>query len=143
MLLYSANLILAAQWQCWEQDVTSLFALSKILGKGQFGTTRVAEEKSTGHIYACKSIAKRKLQYVALSLPTAALANTRFAACAPGSACKPTSPLCYSPCNLSAIASCTLHVPCCKLHLCSVTYQVGYRPRNGRCPFGNRRSAES
>ena len=44
------------------EDVTSLFTLGKVLGKGQFGTTRVAEEKSTGHIYACKSIAKRKLQ---------------------------------------------------------------------------------
>ena len=43
------------------QDVTSLYTLGKILGKGQFGTTRVAEEKATGSIYACKSIAKRKL----------------------------------------------------------------------------------
>ena len=45
------------------EDVNSLFTLGKVLGKGQFGVTRVAEEKSTGSIYACKSIAKRKLQY--------------------------------------------------------------------------------
>ena len=41
--------------------MTQLYSLGKILGKGQFGTTRVAEEKSTGKVYACKSIAKRKL----------------------------------------------------------------------------------
>ena len=34
---------------------------SGVLGKGQFGTTRLAEERSTGRQLACKSIAKRKL----------------------------------------------------------------------------------
>lgn len=43
------------------KDVTQLYTLGKVLGKGQFGTTRVAEEKATSKIYACKSIAKRKL----------------------------------------------------------------------------------
>lgn len=43
------------------QDVTSVFTLGKILGRGQFGTTREAVEKQTGKLYACKSIGKRKL----------------------------------------------------------------------------------
>ena len=43
------------------QDVTSLYDLGKVLGRGQFGTTRMAVEKSTGKTYACKSISKRKL----------------------------------------------------------------------------------
>ncbi|KAK9923809.1 hypothetical protein M0R45_032209 [Rubus argutus] len=43
------------------QNVTELYALGKILGQGQFGTTYLCTEKSTGHNYACKSIPKRKL----------------------------------------------------------------------------------
>ena len=44
------------------QDVTSDYHLGKVLGRGQFGTTRVAEPKAKkGVTYACKSIAKRKL----------------------------------------------------------------------------------
>ena len=43
------------------EDVSSLFVLGRVLGKGQFGTTRLAEERSTGRQLACKSIAKRKL----------------------------------------------------------------------------------
>lgn len=42
-------------------DIKSVFDFSKVLGKGQFGTTRLAIEKLTGKHYACKSIAKRKL----------------------------------------------------------------------------------
>ncbi len=32
-----------------------------MLGKGQFGTTRLATDKKTGELLACKSISKRKL----------------------------------------------------------------------------------
>lgn len=37
------------------------YVLGKKLGQGQFGTTYLCTEKSTGTDYACKSIAKRKL----------------------------------------------------------------------------------
>jgi calcium-dependent protein kinase len=43
------------------QDVTAVYTLGRVLGRGQFGTTRLANEKSTGAELACKSIAKRKL----------------------------------------------------------------------------------
>ena len=44
------------------QDVTQVYALGRVLGKGQFGTTRLAEERGgSGREMACKSIAKRKL----------------------------------------------------------------------------------
>jgi calcium-dependent protein kinase len=43
------------------QDVTNLYTLGRVLGRGQFGITRLATEKSTGKEYASKSIAKRKL----------------------------------------------------------------------------------
>ena len=56
------------------QDVTSHYNLGKVLGRGQFGTTRVAECKSSGNVYACKSIAKRKLTCVACAC---ACANSR------------------------------------------------------------------
>lgn len=42
-------------------NVTDYFSLGITLGKGQFGTTKLATEISTGRKYACKSIAKRKL----------------------------------------------------------------------------------
>lgn len=42
-------------------DVTSEFALGRVLGRGQFGTTRIAEDKKRQKQFACKSIAKRKL----------------------------------------------------------------------------------
>uniref|UniRef100_A0A804ISI1 non-specific serine/threonine protein kinase n=1 Tax=Musa acuminata subsp. malaccensis TaxID=214687 RepID=A0A804ISI1_MUSAM len=42
-------------------DVTSLYALDKELGRGQFGVTYLCMEKSTGRKYACKSVSKRKL----------------------------------------------------------------------------------
>jgi calcium-dependent protein kinase len=44
-----------------KQDVSSHYTLGRVLGRGQFGTTRLANEKSTGAELACKSIAKRKL----------------------------------------------------------------------------------
>lgn len=44
------------------QTLLDLFVLGKELGRGQFGTTYVATEKSTGKAFACKSIAKAKLK---------------------------------------------------------------------------------
>jgi calcium-dependent protein kinase len=43
------------------QDVTAVYTLGRVLGRGQFGTTRLAAEKASGAELACKSIAKRKL----------------------------------------------------------------------------------
>ena len=43
------------------QDITEDYNLGKVLGRGQFGTTRLAENKRDKLNYACKSIAKRKL----------------------------------------------------------------------------------
>lgn len=42
-------------------DVTKYYKLGKELGKGQFGITYLCTEIATGHLYACKSILKRKL----------------------------------------------------------------------------------
>ena len=39
----------------------SEYHLGKVLGRGQFGTTRLAESKAESKTFACKSIAKRKL----------------------------------------------------------------------------------
>ncbi|CAO2827428.1 unnamed protein product [Amaranthus hypochondriacus] len=43
------------------QNITNLYTLSKKLGQGQYGTTYLCTENSTGKKYACKSIPKRKL----------------------------------------------------------------------------------
>jgi calcium-dependent protein kinase len=43
------------------QEVTTLYTLGKVLGRGQFGVTRLATNKATGEELACKSISKRKL----------------------------------------------------------------------------------
>jgi len=43
------------------KDIRHDFDFDKILGKGQFGTTRLAKDRATGKEYACKSISKRKL----------------------------------------------------------------------------------
>lgn len=43
------------------QDVGEVYSLGRKLGQGQFGTTFLCTEKSTGYRYACKSIPKRKL----------------------------------------------------------------------------------
>ncbi|KAL6140628.1 hypothetical protein ACLB2K_058926 [Fragaria x ananassa] len=43
------------------QNLTDLYTLGKILGQGQFGTTYLCTDKSTGLDFACKSIPKRKL----------------------------------------------------------------------------------
>ena len=47
--------------RCHVQDVTTLYTLGKVLGRGQFGVTRLAVDKATGEELACKSISKRKL----------------------------------------------------------------------------------
>ncbi|KAJ9169099.1 hypothetical protein P3X46_020566 [Hevea brasiliensis] len=43
------------------EDIKQYYSLGKELGRGQFGVTYLCTENSTGHIYACKSILKRKL----------------------------------------------------------------------------------
>lgn len=42
-------------------DITSIFALDKELGRGQFGITYLCTERATGLTYACKSVSKKKL----------------------------------------------------------------------------------
>uniref|UniRef100_A0A7N0T924 non-specific serine/threonine protein kinase n=1 Tax=Kalanchoe fedtschenkoi TaxID=63787 RepID=A0A7N0T924_KALFE len=42
-------------------NIRDLYALGRKLGQGQFGTTYLCTEISTGNEYACKSISKRKL----------------------------------------------------------------------------------
>ncbi|KAI5058272.1 hypothetical protein GOP47_0026442 [Adiantum capillus-veneris] len=42
-------------------DIKNYYTLGKELGRGQFGITHLCTEKATGKLYACKSIAKRKL----------------------------------------------------------------------------------
>lgn len=42
-------------------NIRDLYALGRKLGQGQFGTTYLCTENSTGIEYACKSISKRKL----------------------------------------------------------------------------------
>lgn len=37
------------------------FDFGKVLGKGQFGVTRLVTDKKAGEVLACKSISKRKL----------------------------------------------------------------------------------
>ena len=44
------------------QDILKDYEFGKVLGKGQFGTTRLARSRSNGKNYACKSIAKHQLQ---------------------------------------------------------------------------------
>lgn len=43
------------------EDIRRHYTLGKELGRGQFGVTYLCTENSTGLIYACKSILKRKL----------------------------------------------------------------------------------
>jgi serine/threonine protein kinase len=44
-----------------KDDVRTLFTFGRVLGKGQFGTTRVVTDNKTGEQHACKVIPKRKL----------------------------------------------------------------------------------
>jgi hypothetical protein len=43
------------------EDVKEKYAFDKVLGKGQFGVTRLVVDTATGETCACKSISKRKL----------------------------------------------------------------------------------
>nr|AHN49725.1 calcium-dependent protein kinase 1 [Hippeastrum hybrid cultivar] len=43
-------------------DVRSFYTFGKVLGRGQFGVTYLCTENSTGLLYACKSISKRRLK---------------------------------------------------------------------------------
>lgn len=43
------------------ENLRDLYQLGKELGRGQFGITYLCTERLTGHVFACKSIAKRKL----------------------------------------------------------------------------------
>lgn len=45
-----------------EENVSAHYTLGVTLGKGQFGTTKLATEIASGQKLACKSIAKRKLK---------------------------------------------------------------------------------
>mmetsp|Transcript_3676 Transcript_3676/g.10578 ORF Transcript_3676/g.10578 Transcript_3676/m.10578 type:complete len:478 (+) Transcript_3676:258-1691(+) len=42
-------------------NITDTYAIRKVLGKGQFGTTRLATHISSGKDFACKTINKKKL----------------------------------------------------------------------------------
>lgn len=43
------------------EGVKEKYAFDKVLGKGQFGVTRMVVDTATGETCACKSISKRKL----------------------------------------------------------------------------------
>ncbi|XP_060212326.1 calcium-dependent protein kinase SK5-like [Lycium barbarum] len=43
------------------QSLDTVYTIGKKLGQGQFGTTYLCTEKSTGDLYACKTIPKKKL----------------------------------------------------------------------------------
>lgn len=43
------------------EDIKSHYKLGKVLGKGKYGIVYLCTENSTGQLYACKSILKRKL----------------------------------------------------------------------------------
>uniref|UniRef100_A0A0D9XZE0 non-specific serine/threonine protein kinase n=1 Tax=Leersia perrieri TaxID=77586 RepID=A0A0D9XZE0_9ORYZ len=43
------------------ENLKDKYSLGRKLGQGQFGTTYLCVDKASGHEYACKSIAKRKL----------------------------------------------------------------------------------
>lgn len=43
------------------EEVRATYTIGKELGRGQFGVTHLCTDKSTGEVFACKTIAKRKL----------------------------------------------------------------------------------
>ncbi|KAK4353532.1 hypothetical protein RND71_025726 [Anisodus tanguticus] len=43
------------------QSLECVYTIGKKLDQGQFGTTYLCTKKSTGHLYACKTIPKKKL----------------------------------------------------------------------------------
>ncbi|KAJ6792287.1 calcium-dependent protein kinase 11-like [Iris pallida] len=57
----SAGLLTDSVLQRKTDKLKDLYSLGRKLGQGQFGTTYLCLEKSTGRELACKSIAKRKL----------------------------------------------------------------------------------
>ncbi|CAA6653633.1 unnamed protein product [Spirodela intermedia] len=44
------------------KDITSHYVLGAELGRGEFGITYLCTDKSTGEVFACKSISKKKLR---------------------------------------------------------------------------------
>lgn len=44
------------------EDISSRYALGAELGRGEFGITYLCTDKSTGEVFACKSISKKKLR---------------------------------------------------------------------------------
>jgi hypothetical protein len=42
------------------EDVTEHYEIGKVLGAGNYGTTRIALHKPTGEMFACKSIMKSR-----------------------------------------------------------------------------------
>ncbi|KAL5198199.1 hypothetical protein ABZP36_001711 [Zizania latifolia] len=57
----SAGLLADSVLKRDSERLKDLYTLGKRLGQGQFGTTYQCVEKATGKVFACKSIAKRKL----------------------------------------------------------------------------------
>ncbi|KAK3126427.1 hypothetical protein QOZ80_7AG0556450 [Eleusine coracana subsp. coracana] len=57
----SAGLLVGSVLKRNSERLKDLYTLGKKLGQGQFGTTYQCVEKATGKVFACKSIAKRKL----------------------------------------------------------------------------------
>ncbi|KAF0907952.1 hypothetical protein E2562_022338 [Oryza meyeriana var. granulata] len=57
----SAGLLADSVLKRDSEHLKDLYTLGKKLGQGQFGTTYQCVEKATGKVFACKSIAKRKL----------------------------------------------------------------------------------
>jgi hypothetical protein len=53
-----ANSVLGRQTESFQE----LFEMGKELGRGQFGITRECTERATGKVFACKLIAKSRLQ---------------------------------------------------------------------------------
>lgn len=43
--------------------ISTKYELGEVLGRGQFGTTRIAVDKNTGKKYACKSSSKRRMRH--------------------------------------------------------------------------------
>mmetsp|Transcript_13685 Transcript_13685/g.43238 ORF Transcript_13685/g.43238 Transcript_13685/m.43238 type:complete len:526 (-) Transcript_13685:83-1660(-) len=44
------------------EDLHQFYTLGKVLGRGQFGVTKICTDKKTGEQLACKTISKRKLR---------------------------------------------------------------------------------
>lgn len=57
----SAGLLVGSVLKRKTENLKDKYSLGRKLGQGQFGTTYLCIEKSTGKEYACKSILKRKL----------------------------------------------------------------------------------